>query len=69
MNDQANPISLANANRLAHELTGGEVSIVHDGFSPVMVRKGFVVTFPLHAIELTEACLRERLADWKNWPR
>jgi hypothetical protein len=69
MNDQATPISLANANRIANQMTGGEVAVVHDGFGPVLVRKGFVVTLPLHSIELTEACIRERLADWKNWPQ
>lgn len=63
------PISLAKANQIANELTRGEVSVVSDGFSPVLVRKGYVVTFPLHAVELTEACLRERLANWNEWPK
>ena len=69
MDDSAPPIPIANANRIANELTGGEVTVVHDGFGPVMVRKGYAVTLPLLTVELTEACLRERLADWKNWPQ
>jgi hypothetical protein len=66
--DAAERLSIPEANRLAQTISDGEASIEFDGFQPVLRRKNRRIYYPLHEFELTEASLRERLKDWRNWP-
>lgn len=61
-------LTVEEADRIAREMTGGEVTIVFDGFEAVMRRKNRQIMLPLFDHEMTEATIRTRLADWKNWP-
>jgi hypothetical protein len=57
-------LSLHEANQLAQEITGGEVTVECDGVFQ-LVRRDY--TRPLEIPILTEAMIRDALRGWDTW--
>ena len=69
MSDASDPISTKEADRIARELTNGEVSVEADESGVRMRRKGFTACIELYPqLDLTEQGIQDALDDWEDWP-
>ena len=67
--DKSAPISTKEADRIAREITNGEVSVEVDESGVRMRRRGFTASIELYPqLDLTEQGMREALDDWEYWP-
>jgi hypothetical protein len=67
--DESEPITTEEADRIAKELTNGEVSVEADESGVRMRRRGFVACIELYPqLDLTKQGIQVALDDWKDWP-
>jgi hypothetical protein len=67
--DASEPITTEEADRIARELTNGEVSVEADESGVRMRRKGFAAFIELYPqLDLTEQGIQDALDDWQDWP-
>jgi hypothetical protein len=67
--DATDPISTKEADRIARELTNGEVSVEADESGVRMRRRGFTACIELYPqLDLTEQGIQDALEDWEDWP-
>jgi hypothetical protein len=62
-------ITIEQANRIAQQTTGGEMSVVRESECIQLCRKGYVIVRHLHQeLDLTESGIRLALQGWEAWP-
>jgi RNase P/RNase MRP subunit p29 len=67
--DASARITIDEANRIAQETTGGEMSVVRESERIELCRKGHVIVKELHQVlDMTGAGIRRALIGWENWP-
>lgn len=66
--DDDRPITLEEADDLAHRLTNGEVSLDAVGETIFVRRIGFTFVFEFPRVDLTPLMVAEYLQHWQEWP-
>jgi hypothetical protein len=62
-------IAIEEANRIAQERTGGEMSVVRESECIQLCRKGHVIVKELHQVlDMTRAGIERALIGWEDWP-
>jgi len=62
-------ITIDDANRIAQERTGGEVSVVSESECIQLCRKGYFIVKELdQVLDMTAAGIRRALIGWEGWP-
>lgn len=62
-------ITIEEANRIAQETTGGEMSVVRECECIQLCRKGYVIVKELHQLlDMTGSGIGRALIGWEDWP-
>jgi len=62
-------ITIEEANHIAQETTGGEISVVRESGCIQLCRKGYFIVKELdQVLDMTAAGIRRALIGWEGWP-